>query len=104
MFSGISTSLGRKRHWVPDQADRRQEIDEEEKMVVWQNVEDYTGEVIDWGESHINAAHLETAVLSPPGRVQDHFRPFGGGRLYTPGNCRDAQHFRRYVKIAVILC
>jgi len=36
------------------------------KMVVWQNVEDHTGEVVDWGESHINAAHLETAVLSLP--------------------------------------
>jgi RNA polymerase sigma factor (sigma-70 family) len=36
------------------------------KVVLWQNVEDYTGESVDWGESDINAAHLETAVLSLP--------------------------------------
>jgi RNA polymerase sigma factor (sigma-70 family) len=36
------------------------------KTVIWQNVEDYTGEVVDWGNSDINAAHLETAVLSLP--------------------------------------
>ncbi|MHA4739942.1 RNA polymerase sigma factor [Dyadobacter sp. MSC1_007] len=36
------------------------------KTVIWQNVEDYTGEVVDWGNSDINAAHLETAILSLP--------------------------------------
>lgn len=36
------------------------------RLVVWQNVEDYTGESIDWGDSEINVAHLETAVLSLP--------------------------------------
>ena len=34
------------------------------KVVMWQNLDDYTGEVIDWGYDEINAAHLETAVLS----------------------------------------
>ncbi|MCF0070216.1 RNA polymerase sigma factor [Dyadobacter sp. CY261] len=36
------------------------------RAVLWQNVDDYTGESVDWGESEINAAHLETAVLSLP--------------------------------------
>lgn len=36
------------------------------RLVIWQNVDDYMGEGIDWGESEINAAHLETAVLSLP--------------------------------------
>ncbi|MDR6805458.1 RNA polymerase sigma-70 factor (ECF subfamily) [Dyadobacter sp. BE34] len=36
------------------------------RLVIWQNVDDYTGEGVDWGESEINAAHLETAVLSLP--------------------------------------
>ncbi|WP_342087391.1 RNA polymerase sigma factor [Dyadobacter sp. OTU695] len=36
------------------------------RLVIWQNVDDYAGEGIDWGESEINAAHLETAVLSLP--------------------------------------
>ncbi|MGG7664802.1 RNA polymerase sigma factor [Dyadobacter sp. BHUBP1] len=36
------------------------------RLVIWQNVDDYTGEGVDWGESDINAAHLETAVLSLP--------------------------------------
>lgn len=36
------------------------------RLVIWQNVDDYTGEAVDWGESEINAAHLETAVLSLP--------------------------------------
>ena len=36
------------------------------RLVIWQNVDDYTGEGIDWGESEINVAHLETAVLSLP--------------------------------------
>lgn len=36
------------------------------RLVIWQNVDDYMGEAIDWGESEINAAHLETAVLSLP--------------------------------------
>lgn len=36
------------------------------RLVIWQNVDDYVGEGIDWGESEINAAHLETAVLSLP--------------------------------------
>lgn len=33
---------------------------------MWQNVEDCVGEPVDWGESEINTAHLETAVLSLP--------------------------------------
>ncbi|MBO9612979.1 MAG: sigma-70 family RNA polymerase sigma factor [Dyadobacter sp.] len=36
------------------------------RVVIWQNVDDYTGEGVDWGQSEINAAHLETAVLSLP--------------------------------------
>ena len=36
------------------------------RLVIWQNVDDYMGESIDWGESEINTAHLETAVLSLP--------------------------------------
>ncbi|PSL22959.1 RNA polymerase sigma factor [Dyadobacter jiangsuensis] len=36
------------------------------RLVIWQNVDDYTGEAVDWGESEINVAHLETAVLSLP--------------------------------------
>ncbi|SEJ00975.1 RNA polymerase sigma-70 factor, ECF subfamily [Dyadobacter sp. SG02] len=36
------------------------------RVVIWQNVDDYVGEGIDWGESEINAAHLETAILSLP--------------------------------------
>ncbi|GGM93899.1 DNA-directed RNA polymerase sigma-70 factor [Dyadobacter beijingensis] len=36
------------------------------RVMLWQNVEDYVGESVDWGESEINAAHLETAVLSLP--------------------------------------
>jgi RNA polymerase sigma factor (sigma-70 family) len=36
------------------------------KVVAWQNVEDYSGESIDWGNDDINFAHLETAVLSLP--------------------------------------
>ena len=36
------------------------------RLVIWQNVDDYTGEGVDWGEAEINAAHLETAVLSLP--------------------------------------
>ncbi|MEO6287868.1 MAG: sigma-70 family RNA polymerase sigma factor [Dyadobacter sp.] len=34
------------------------------KLVIWQNVEDYMDESIDWGNSDINVAHLETAILS----------------------------------------
>ncbi|ACT92568.1 RNA polymerase sigma factor [Dyadobacter fermentans] len=36
------------------------------RLVIWENVEGYMGESIDWGESEINAAHLETAILSLP--------------------------------------
>ncbi|WAC14806.1 RNA polymerase sigma factor [Dyadobacter pollutisoli] len=36
------------------------------KVVMWQNVEDYMDESIDWGNNDINVAHLETAVLSLP--------------------------------------
>ncbi|MGV3602762.1 MAG: RNA polymerase sigma factor [Dyadobacter fermentans] len=36
------------------------------RLVIWENVESYMGESIDWGESEINAAHLETAILSLP--------------------------------------
>ncbi|QRR02439.1 RNA polymerase sigma factor [Dyadobacter sandarakinus] len=36
------------------------------KVVLWQNVDDYPEESIDWGDHDINAAHLETAILSLP--------------------------------------
>ena len=36
------------------------------RIVVWQNVEEETGEVINWGEDEINVAHLETAILDLP--------------------------------------
>ncbi|KAA6438301.1 RNA polymerase sigma factor [Dyadobacter flavalbus] len=36
------------------------------KMVLWQNLDEYTGESIDWNEIEINTAHLESAVLSLP--------------------------------------
>ena len=36
------------------------------KLVVWQNVDDYLDESIDWGDDVINASHLETAILSLP--------------------------------------
>ncbi|MCF2491058.1 RNA polymerase sigma factor [Dyadobacter sp. CY347] len=36
------------------------------KIVVWQDLDEYTGEIIDWNEVEINTAHLETAVLSLP--------------------------------------
>ncbi len=34
------------------------------KVVAFQNLEEGSGEIIDWGESEINAAHLETAILA----------------------------------------
>lgn len=36
----------------------------QKKIVAFQNLEEGSGEVIDWGESEINAAHLETAILA----------------------------------------
>lgn len=36
------------------------------KIVLWQNLDEYTGESIDWNEMEINTAHLESAVLSLP--------------------------------------
>lgn len=36
------------------------------KIVVWQELDEYAGETIDWNEIEINTAHLETAVLSLP--------------------------------------
>ncbi|SKC04018.1 RNA polymerase sigma factor [Dyadobacter psychrophilus] len=36
------------------------------RIVVWQDLDEYTGEIIDWNEIEINTAHLETAVLSLP--------------------------------------
>ncbi|TLU92253.1 RNA polymerase sigma factor [Dyadobacter sediminis] len=36
------------------------------KVVLWQNLDEYTGESIDWNEIEINTAHLESAVLSLP--------------------------------------
>jgi RNA polymerase sigma factor (sigma-70 family) len=36
------------------------------RLVIWENSDDYNAEGIDWGESEINAAHLETAILSLP--------------------------------------
>ncbi|MCF0040475.1 RNA polymerase sigma factor [Dyadobacter fanqingshengii] len=36
------------------------------KIVVWQDLDEYAGEIIDWNEIEINTAHLETAVLSLP--------------------------------------
>lgn len=34
------------------------------RIIGWQDVEEGMGEVINWGEDEINAAHLETAILS----------------------------------------
>ena len=36
------------------------------KIVLWQNLDEYAGESIDWNEMDINTAHLESAVLSLP--------------------------------------
>ena len=36
------------------------------KIVVWQDLDEYSGESIDWNEVEINTAHLETAVLALP--------------------------------------
>jgi RNA polymerase sigma-70 factor (ECF subfamily) len=36
------------------------------RIVIWQNVEEETGESINWGESEINVAHLQTAILALP--------------------------------------
>jgi RNA polymerase sigma factor (sigma-70 family) len=36
------------------------------RMVFWQNLDETTAEVINWGEDQINAAHLETAILLLP--------------------------------------
>jgi RNA polymerase sigma factor (sigma-70 family) len=34
------------------------------RIAVFQNLEEGSGEIIDWGENEINAAHLETAILA----------------------------------------
>lgn len=36
------------------------------RIVIWENIDDHQQESINWGESEINAAHLETAILSLP--------------------------------------
>lgn len=36
------------------------------RIVIWQNVEEETGESINWGENDINVAHLQTAILALP--------------------------------------
>jgi RNA polymerase sigma factor (sigma-70 family) len=36
------------------------------KIIVWKDLEAYTGESIDWNEVEINTAHLETAILALP--------------------------------------
>jgi RNA polymerase sigma-70 factor (ECF subfamily) len=36
------------------------------RVVVWQNAEEETGEIINWGEDEINVAHLETAIFGLP--------------------------------------
>ncbi|WP_026631388.1 RNA polymerase sigma factor [Dyadobacter alkalitolerans] len=36
------------------------------KIVVWHDLAEYTGEIIDWNDVEINTAHLETAVRSLP--------------------------------------
>jgi len=36
------------------------------KIINWQNVDENFEEIIDWGETEINVAHLETAILSLP--------------------------------------
>lgn len=40
------------------------------KAVIWQNLEEGSGEIINWGEDEINVTHLETAILS----LSDGFR------------------------------
>ena len=59
-FRGDSTLGAWVKHIVVRKSTKKK------RLVIWQNVDDYTGEGIDWGESEINAAHLETAVLSLP--------------------------------------
>ena len=36
------------------------------RLVIWENIEDHSQESVNWGESEINVAHLETAILSLP--------------------------------------
>lgn len=36
------------------------------RIVIWQNVDEETGESINWGEIEINVAHLQTAILALP--------------------------------------
>lgn len=36
------------------------------RIMLWQNLDDTVTGPIDWGEDEINAAHLETAILSLP--------------------------------------
>ncbi|MCF0053620.1 RNA polymerase sigma factor [Dyadobacter chenwenxiniae] len=36
------------------------------RIVIWQNPDESTGEIINWGEDEINAAHLEAAILLLP--------------------------------------
>lgn len=36
------------------------------RIIIWQNPDESTGEIINWGEDEINVAHLETAILMLP--------------------------------------
>jgi RNA polymerase sigma factor (sigma-70 family) len=36
------------------------------RIVIWQNVDEETAENINWGETEINVAHLQTAILALP--------------------------------------
>jgi RNA polymerase sigma factor (sigma-70 family) len=36
------------------------------RIVIWQNPDESTGEIINWGEDEINVAHLEAAILLLP--------------------------------------
>lgn len=36
------------------------------RIVIWQNVDDETGESIDWAEADMHVAHLHTAILALP--------------------------------------
>jgi RNA polymerase sigma factor (sigma-70 family) len=36
------------------------------RIVIWQNPDESTSEIINWGEDEINVAHLETAILLLP--------------------------------------
>ena len=50
--------------WIKQIAVRKST--KKKKIVAWQNLEEETGESINWGESEINVAHLQTAILALP--------------------------------------